>query len=323
VVERAQRLEAEAADLRSQLKQKAEDNERLTQLLSAEQQKSSAGASGVASSGATGTHTHTPHARFRFLSFSRRMKESSSPRCSLAHTAELEEELESTQKKLKKAKKEIEEKEKRIDELQLLVVKASSSTSGASAGESVEALKKQVDKQKTDIKALNKENRDSKDKIETLQQELDRAKSGGGGGGGAGSDAKELENLRKKLKSFEKEKEEDELIEREIYCMTTKYRVCPSSSRSSSSSSSSSGSFSPAVNTRRAGGRACFGAEHVHDLDAVGRAGRPAERAAAVQDPQRHQEGLQGGHGRQRGVGQVALLRHQPPRTARERGTPP
>lgn len=59
VVERAQRLEAEAADLRSQLKQKAEDNERLTQLLSAEQQKSSAGASGVASSGATGTHTHT------------------------------------------------------------------------------------------------------------------------------------------------------------------------------------------------------------------------------------------------------------------------
>ncbi|ELR11363.1 uncharacterized protein ACA1_134400 [Acanthamoeba castellanii str. Neff] len=184
------RLEAEAADLRSQLKQKAEDNERLTQLLSAEQQKSSAGASGVASSGAT---------------------------------AELEEELESTQKKLKKAKKEIEEKEKRIDELQLLVVKAGSSTSGASAGESVEALKKQVDKQKTDIKALNKENRDSKDKIETLQQELDRAKSGGGGGG-AGSDAKELENLRKKLKSFEKEKEEDELIEREIYCMTTKYR---------------------------------------------------------------------------------------------------
>jgi chromosome segregation ATPase len=95
----------------------------------------------------------------------------------------------------------------------------------------VEALKKQVDKQKTDIKALNKENRDSKDKIETLQQELDRAKSGGGSAGGdASGDAKELENLRKKLKSFEKEKEEDELIEREIYCMTTKYRVRPSSS---------------------------------------------------------------------------------------------
>ena len=149
----------------------------------------------------------------------------------MAHTAELEEELESTQKKLKKAKKELEEKEKRIDELQLLVAKAGSSTSGAGAGESVEALKKQVDKQKTDIKALNKENRDSKDKIETLQQELDRAKSGGGSAGGdAGGEAKELENLRKKLKSFEKEKEEDELIEREIYCMTTKYRVRPSSS---------------------------------------------------------------------------------------------
>jgi predicted RNase H-like nuclease (RuvC/YqgF family) len=85
----------------------------------------------------------------------------------------------------------------------------------------VEALKKQVDKQKADIKALNKENRERKDKIDTLQQELDRAKDRAGGG----SDSKEIENMRKKLNSLEKEKEEDELIEREIYCMTTKYRV--------------------------------------------------------------------------------------------------
>jgi DNA repair ATPase RecN len=137
-----------------------------------------------------------------------------------AGAAGASDELEETQAKLKKAKKEIDEKEKRIDELQQLVLKAGASASSAAGGESVEALKKQVDKQKADIKALNKENRERKDKIDTLQQELDRAKDRAGGG----SDSKEIENMRKKLNSLEKEKEEDELIEREIYCMTTKYR---------------------------------------------------------------------------------------------------
>jgi len=137
----------------------------------------------------------------------------------LANITQLQEELDATKKKLKKGKKDLVEKEKRIEELE-----RSNTSQDPSNVKETEELKKQLEQQKAEIRALNKENREAKGEIETLQQELESVKSKRGDGESSSRSGSELEALRNKLKTFEKEKEEDDLIETEIYCMTSAFK---------------------------------------------------------------------------------------------------
>ncbi len=89
-------------------------------------------------------------------------------------------------------------------------------------------LKKEIEKLNKELKALAKENKEKKAVIDGQQQEIallkDKAKQSVGSSTKSSSgDSAQDADLKKKLKEMEAEKQEDELIENEIYCMASKF----------------------------------------------------------------------------------------------------